>query len=217
MRKGNRERLLRQPCGNSVAKFGSASWNENDRQFFWFLCIVARISSLIYGTLFSPTRHRLPRRTPVSSLTEKNHSLGWFFRDDSICLEEILDWSSKTFIFCLYIQYIILCNNIGNESIILSKSYILHLASRTMFLFLVLISKHCFYNFFNINYRLYFTRNFQIFNCSFIARLSNFKRNLKPVLGIFPLSTSVLPSVAPSIPRLLASALVSDRPCLSNK
>ena len=79
-----------------------------------------------------------------------------------------------------------------------------------MFLFLVLTSKHCLY-------RLYFNRNFQTFDCSFIGRLFNFKRNLKSVLGIFPLSTSVLPSVAPSIRRLLASAFLSDKPHLPNK
>lgn len=47
MQKGNRERLLRQRCGNSVAKFGSASWNES-HQFFFFpsLRIIVGISLL---------------------------------------------------------------------------------------------------------------------------------------------------------------------------
>ena len=73
--------------------------------FFSFLCIVARISSLIYGTLFSPTRHCLPYRTLslslsvsnwASSLTEKNHSLESEWFDSS---ERILDRSSKTLRF----------------------------------------------------------------------------------------------------------------------
>lgn len=34
MQKRESQRLLRQRCGNSAVKFGSASWNENGRQFF---------------------------------------------------------------------------------------------------------------------------------------------------------------------------------------
>lgn len=60
MQKGNRERLLRQRCGNSVAKFGSASWNESHQFFFSVPSHYSwNLSSLIYRILFSPNRHRL--------------------------------------------------------------------------------------------------------------------------------------------------------------
>lgn len=52
--------------------------------FFPSLCIVVRISSLIYRALFSPTRHRVPYRTlPVSSLTGES-----FFRVNDLTRPE---------------------------------------------------------------------------------------------------------------------------------
>lgn len=174
--------------------------------------------SNLFSDLWNPVFANSTSSSSSNSGVLVNGKESFFGVNDSISLEEILDWSSKTFIFCLYISDTLYYAIISATKVLsYSKSYIPHLASRTMFLFLVLIAKHCLYNFFNINYRLYFNRNFQILNCSFIGRLFDFKRNLKSVLGIFPLSTSVLPSVASSIPRLLASAFVSDKPCLFNK